>query len=397
MAHAEKDRLIESHEPRWSSVFVLLGFFLAFCLLQGVVVWSMIAGAWWLTILAVLGMAHLMHGHLLAFHEAAHGSLCPNHRLNDALGVFIGILSFMGFSLYRAAHHSHHSYLGTERDEELWPFVKTDKPRWFRFLAAMAELFLGLVYTPLLFLRAFVRPGSIIQNRNRRRRIWIELGLMAAAWGFILALVAYEGWYSYLLMMYVIPATLAGSMQSLRKYIEHMGLNGSTVLSSTRSVVDPGLLGRFLSFTLFNEPYHGVHHKYARLPYEVLPQFVDDLIPSNPPAEREPFPTYRHALMDMLPTLLDPKVGAQWVKVDAGPAEVDHGHGQPIVNRMAGHSHLAPHLEAATQKISRDTDAQLEPSGKRLSPALQSKSRPTDHPPEPTRPCSSRSHPGTVA
>jgi len=91
MAHAEKDRLIESHEPRWSSVFIWLGFFLAFCLLQGVVVWSMIAGAWWLTILAVLSMAHLMHGHLLAFHEAAHGSLCPNHRLNDALGVFIGI------------------------------------------------------------------------------------------------------------------------------------------------------------------------------------------------------------------------------------------------------------------------------------------------------------------
>jgi fatty acid desaturase len=362
MAHAEKDRLIESHEPRWSSVFVLLGFFLAFCLLQGVVVWSMIAGAWWLTILAVLSMAHLMHGHLLAFHEAAHGSLCPNHRLNDALGVFIGILSFMGFSLYRAAHHSHHSYLGTERDEELWPFVKTDKPRWFRFLAAMSELFLGLIYTPLLFFRALIRPGSIIQNRNRRRRIWIELGLMAATWGFILALVAYEGWYSYLLMMYVIPATLAGFMQSLRKYIEHMGLNGSTVLSSTRSVVDPGLLGRFLSFTLFNEPYHGVHHKYARLPYEVLPQFVDDLIPADVAQaeltpEREPFPTYRHAMLDMLPSLLDPKVGAQWVKVDPE-------RGQPIINRMAGHSHLAPHLEAATQKISGNADVQLESSGK---------------------------------
>jgi len=318
MPHPEKDLLIEMHEPRWSSVFTWLGFFCAFLLLEGLLLWSFLAGAWWLAIPLVLALAHLMHGHLLAFHEAAHGSLCPNPRINDALGVFIGMFSFMGFSLYRAAHYSHHSYLGTERDEELWPFVRTDKPRWYRFLAALSELFLGLAYTPLLFFRAFIRPGSFIQNRNRRRRIWMELGLMAAAWGSIVGLVAYEGWWQYLFVMYVIPATLAGFMQSLRKYIEHMGLAGSTVLSSTRSIVDPGLLGRFLSFTLFNEPYHGVHHKYARLPYEVLPRFAGELIPSGPPAdiaqEREPFPTYRHAMVDMLPSLLDPKIGAQWLE-----------------------------------------------------------------------------------
>jgi len=175
MAHAEKDRLIESHEPRWSSVFIWLGFFLAFCLLQGVVVWSMIAGAWWLTVLAVPSMAHLMHGHLLAFHEAAHGSLCPNHRLNDALGVFIGMFSFMGFSLYRAAHHSHHSYLGTERDEELWPFVKTDKPRWFRFLAAMAELFLGNAKTARTLLQDVVGQIPETSAWHHLARLYLTL------------------------------------------------------------------------------------------------------------------------------------------------------------------------------------------------------------------------------
>jgi fatty acid desaturase len=226
----------------------------------------------------------------------------------------------MGFSLYRAAHHSHHSYLGTERDEELWPFVKTDKPRWFRRLAAMCELSLGLIYTPLLFVRALVRPGSVIRNRIRRRRIWMELGLIAGVWIVLLAAVAYaHAWY-YLLIMYVIPASLAGSMQSLRKYIEHMGLNGSTVLSSTRSIVNPGLLGRFLSFTLFEEPYHGVHHKYARLPYAVLPEFADVLEPAGPP-ERAPFPNYTWALLDMLPSLLDPKVGSQWLKTPGQPED----------------------------------------------------------------------------
>src|SRR5437879_7602101 len=123
--------------------------------------------------------------------------------------------------------------------------------------------------------------------------------------------VAFTNAWNYLLVMYLIPASLAGCMQSLRKYIEHMGMTGSTVLSSTRSIVDPGLLGRLLAFTLFHEPFHGVHHKYARLPHAALPEFSDDLEPAGP-SELPPFLTYRQALLDMLPSLLDPTVGSQW-------------------------------------------------------------------------------------
>src|SRR5262245_2322438 len=209
MAHAEKERLLEMHEPRWEGVFVWLGFATVFFSCQGLLFWSITAGTWWFSVPLVLILAHIMHGHLIAFHEAAHGSLCPNPRINDVLGVFIGSFSFMGFSLYRAVHHSHHSYLATERDEELWPFVKTNKPRWFRWLAAMSELFLGLIYTPLLFFRALVRPGSVIRNRIRRRRIWMELGLIAGVWLVVLAAVAYANAWKYLLVMYVIPAGLA--------------------------------------------------------------------------------------------------------------------------------------------------------------------------------------------
>jgi len=312
MARLDKEHLLEMHEPQWNGVFIWFVFASIFFMCQGLLLWSIAEGPWWFSLPLVLILAHLMHGHLIAFHEAAHGSLCPNPRLNDALGVFIGMFSFMSLSLYRAAHHSHHSYLGTARDEELWPFVVPSKPRWFRCLAAVSELTLGLVYTPLLFLRALIRPGSVIRNRNRRRRIWMEIGLIGLVWSAVLIGVAFANAWNYLLVMYVIPASLAGSMQSLRKYIEHMGMTGSTVLSSTRSIVDPGLIGRLLAFTLFHEPFHGVHHKYARLPHGVLPEFSDDLRPAGP-QELPPFLTYRQALLDMLPSLLDPKVGSQWL------------------------------------------------------------------------------------
>jgi fatty acid desaturase len=80
-----------------------------------------------------------MHGLLIGFHEASHGLLRKTRRLNEIDGVIIGIFSLMSFSLYRAAHQLHHAYLATERDVELWPFVITKMPRWFRVLARFSN------------------------------------------------------------------------------------------------------------------------------------------------------------------------------------------------------------------------------------------------------------------
>ena len=210
------------------------------------------------------------------------GLLRKNRRLNEIDGVIIGIFSLMSFSLYRAAHQLHHAYLATERDEELWPFVLPGMPRWARVLAAFLELGLGLFYTPFLFVRTFLRGGSPIRNKKLRRRIWKEFALSGVVWFCLLAAVAWWGAWNYFLCMYLAPAYLASNMQSWRKYIEHVGLTGSTVNSSTRSIVSEGPLGRIVAFTLLHEPYHGVHHRHAGLPHAELPQFTAELEPKTP-------------------------------------------------------------------------------------------------------------------
>jgi fatty acid desaturase len=317
MPAQDKIRLIERHKLHWTGLWTWLLFATAFFALEGLLLWAFCAGPLWLIPPLVLVLAHIMHSHLLAFHEAAHGTLCPNRPLNEGLGIFIGVLSFMPLSLFRAVHHCHHAYLTTERDEELWPFVLTRVPRWARCLAATCELLLALLYTPLLFLRSFLRPGSPIRLPGVRRRIWAELTLIAIIWVGVFATVAWFDLWQFLLVLYVAPAALAGSMQSLRKYIEHMGLMGSTIVESTRSVMAPGPLGRFLAFTLFNEPYHGVHHKYPRLPQTALPEFADLLSPP-PPERAELYPNYRRAFAEMVRTLGNPRVGSQWLRATSG-------------------------------------------------------------------------------
>lgn len=302
---------VEPHEPHWLSraAFpVLAGLFFVTQISLGFAVFH---DNYWLAVPLVLVSSHLMHGMLIGFHEASHGLLRKSRTLNEIDGVIIGGLSLMSFSLYRAAHQLHHAYLASERDEELWPFVHPEVPRWQRIGAAILELTMGLFFTPLLFLRTFLRQGSPIRNRKLRRRIWLEFGMTALGWTAILAATAVFDAWKYFLWLHVIPAWLAANMQSLRKYVEHVGLTGATVNGSTRSIVAEGWLANFLTFTLLHEPYHGVHHWRSGLPHPELPRHTQALEPSVP-EERPPFRTYTAALHDLLINLPDPRVGAQW-------------------------------------------------------------------------------------
>ena len=307
------------HEPHWVSrsafqivtlLFLCTEIALALVLQSG-------ASLWFAVPLALIA-SHLMHGGAVGFHEATHGLLRRNRRLNEFDGVLLGTVSFMSFSLYRAAHQLHHMHLATERDEELWPFVHPESPRWVRRLAAFLELTVGLVFLPLLFLRIFLRAGSPIRSRKVRRRIWAELVLILVVWIGIVAAVSHWHAWRYFLWMYLVPAFVAGNLQSWRKYIEHVGMTGSTVNSSTRSIVARGWTGRLVAFTLLHEPYHGVHHLHMGLPHAELPQRASELAPKTAD-EIRPFPSYRHALLHLLRSLADPRVGAQWSKTARQP------------------------------------------------------------------------------
>lgn len=268
---------------------------------------------YWLAVPLVLISSHLMHGVSIGFHEASHGLLRKNRMWNELDGVLLGTFGFMSFSLYRSAHQTHHAHLGTERDEELWPFVHPGIPRWLRVVAAVLELSCGFLFTPVIFARSFLRNNSPIRSKKVRKRIWWEFALIAVFWTTALWAVTVAGVWKYFLWMYVAPVWIAGNLQSWRKYVEHVGLTGSTVRSATRSIVADDVWGKLVSFTLLHEPYHGVHHLRVGLPHAELPAHAEDLQPANT-EEHPPFRSYGHAARHLMHCLSDPRVGAQWVR-----------------------------------------------------------------------------------
>jgi fatty acid desaturase len=299
-------------EPNWVSRSAFQIVIIAFALTE-LALFLVLANhlSLWFAVPLVLVVSHLMHGTAVGFHEASHGLLRRNRRFNEFDGVLIGVMSFMSFSLYRAAHQSHHAHFTTERDEELWPFVFTSTPRWARVMAAVLELTCGLFFTPFLFLRTFLRKGSPIRSKKVRRRIWKELALIVIIWTAIISSVARFQLWDYFLCLYFIPTFIAGNLQSWRKYIEHVGLTGSTVNSGTRNIVAHGWSGRLMAFSLLHEPYHGLHHLHVGLPHAKLPRLASELEPCHPD-EIRPFPSYRHAMLHLIRSLADPRVGAQW-------------------------------------------------------------------------------------
>ena len=254
---------------------------------------------------------------VLAFHDASHGRIHPVYWMNEFYGHLLGTIMFVPLSVYRYAHARHHAQLARPGDPELWPFNNPKAPRPLRVLAAMAEIFLGAIYTPLLFLRS-VLVGELTP-RERRLIIRGYAGCLIF-WSVTLALVFDLHLGKLLLIGLIVPMLLSGMMQTLNKFEQHLGLHGHTVLGLTRTVVDRDKFGEMVSAAMLYNDYHGTHHRYAKIPYYHLPHAT----PYTLAGATEPVPVYPSifsATLHMLYCLLDPKAGPQWLSPSGGPTQ----------------------------------------------------------------------------
>ncbi len=283
---------------------------LSFAMACGVVaVWAWGQSNWPVSVLCWLAGGHFLHTFALSLHDAAHGTLHPNQRVNEFLGCFYGTLILVPLTVYRRAHAHHHAQLASIDDPELYPFVVPGTSRAFRLFCAIAEIALGYVYTPLLFLRFAWRDKKL--TRPLRLRILWEYGLIASMLALSLMTVWFTGTWQAFMIGVSAPALVAGTYQTLRKYTEHLGLFGPTILQSTRSILPRDVWNKAISSLVQHVDHHGTHHLHARIPYFELPSASEEVFHD----EQRDVPVYRSyaaALRAMLLTLPDPKAGPQW-------------------------------------------------------------------------------------
>lgn len=256
---------------------------------------------------------------VLAFHDASHGRMHPVHWMNEAYGHLLGTIMLTPLNVYRFAHARHHAQLARQGDPELWPFNTPGTPRVLRMLAAFVEIVFGAAYTPLLFLRSVLVGQLTAYERKLVVRgylgcimFWLVMGLGAT----------YFGLWKALTVSLIVPMFLAGMLQTLNKFEQHLGLHGRTVLGLTRTVVDKTKFSEMVSAAMLYNDYHGTHHRYAKIPYYHLPHAT----PYALAGAREycpVFPSIASATLDMLYCLADPKAGPQWLVEGKGAKDME--------------------------------------------------------------------------
>jgi fatty acid desaturase len=307
ISSADREEIARLHEfdhwpARWMCSMILAT--LALSAAAGIA-WDR---CWPLLIVIWPALSAIMFVLVLAFHDASHGRIHPVHWLNEAYGHMMGTIMWTPLHVYRFAHARHHAQLGKEGDPELWPYNSVYAPRLLRIIAAMVEIFLGAIYTPLLFLRSVVVGGL----SPRERRLVIR-GYVACLcfWTITLVIVYDFDVWKLLLAGLIVPMLISGMFQTLNKFEQHLGLHGETVLGLTRTVVDKHKFTEMISAAMLYNDYHGTHHRYAKIPYYHLPHAT----PYTLAGASEPCPVYPSvfsATWDMLCCLWNPKVGPQW-------------------------------------------------------------------------------------
>jgi fatty acid desaturase len=303
-AESERSKFESSaiYLPVWNVLIYLACFALG--------VWSWQSGLWPITVLCWIPLAYFSHAILMAFHEASHGNLRPRHWDNEIRGTLIGWFSLVPLSAYRVVHMSHHGHLAEPTDAELWPYCDPSVPRWLRRLCVWGEIIGGLFVTPILFTRGVLKAQGV--SRYQWRKVIQGYVAMTAFWAILLTIIGWFNVWGEFLMVFVAPAFLAGMLQSLRKFTEHLGLMGNTPETAARTIVDHSLVGRFLETTMLNITYHTAHHRDASLLYHELPQATAEAVALDPQSNPI-YSSYWQAFVDMMPSLADPKVGEQWV------------------------------------------------------------------------------------
>ncbi len=199
----------------------------------GVIALAVAAGAIWPILIplsvAVIGTRQL--GLAILMHEAAHGGLSPNRRLNDLLGHWLCAVP-VGASLtaYRPYHLAHHKYAQQAEDPDLvlsapFPVTRASLRRKIVRDLTGQTFFKQRVLFALGGLRAGASAAdaddAVVTGRSVAAFLLVNLALLLG-----LSLAGF--WWAYFVLWLLPMATWFPMVTRLRNIAEHACVEGSS-------------------------------------------------------------------------------------------------------------------------------------------------------------------------
>lgn len=238
-----------------------------------------VTSPWSLAGLAV-GYGLVMNSAYAMLHEAEHGLLHPNRKLNDATGAVLALFFPAPFHLLRQGHIGHH--LRNRSDDEAFDFYFDGESRlWktlqlygiltgFFYLAVVLGNFIALVHPRWLKARwaDFDRPTrALLDSLNPRYFKLIRIEALAV-------IILHVGWMALWQVpvgRYLLLLGSFGVLWSALQYVHHFGTERDVLKGARNLRTWPWLDALWL-----NHNWHRNHHARPTVPWINLPKITPD-------------------------------------------------------------------------------------------------------------------------
>ncbi len=239
-----------------------------------------LAAHWWQLIGLAIIFAILGNSIYSIIHEAEHGILHPNRKLNDAIGVGMALLFPASFHLIRQGHIGHHRRNRSD-DEAFDLYYDGDRP-WLKYLilyGILTGFYWMLVVlsnaivavAPAVLSRRFFefdRPSvAFMESLNPKHMQSIQLEGLAAC-GLHVAII----WLMDIpLLSYAVVYFGFGLTWSAMQYVHHFGTERH-VLRGSRNL---WLFGP-IDWIWLHHNWHREHHLQPTVPWIYLPELAEN-------------------------------------------------------------------------------------------------------------------------
>lgn len=231
--------------------------------------------AWLVIPLAVLNAFFLVRIFVL-FHDCGHGSLFSQHRLNQVIGAFCGMLAFTPYDQWRREHSLHHAHFGNldrRGAGDVWTMTVEEyraaspaKRFLYRALRHPVVLFLII---PVFFFTIAQRVPWPNASAADRRSVWRTNFALLVSFTIMISIF---GWFPFLLAQ-AITIGLAGSLGTWLFYVQHQFEDVYWQRGTSWEFNEAALKGssyyqlpKILEWFSASIGFHHVHHYSPRIP-----------------------------------------------------------------------------------------------------------------------------------
>ena len=258
--------------PARLNLLIIAGQLLAF---GWIVYGTSLASTWWHLLALATTFAIVGNSIYSIIHEAEHGMLHPNRRINDAVGVVMALLFPAPFHLIRQGHLGHH--LRNRSDDEAFDlYFEGDLPvlKWIALYGILTGFYwmvvvlsnLVVVLCPAILRRsvfAFDRPsGALMESLNPR--YWSVIRLEGLAAILLHALIVWSLEIPFI--HYAVVYFGFGCSWSAMQYVHHFGTERH-VVRGARNV----WLFAPIDWLWLHHNWHLMHHAQPTVPWIYLP------------------------------------------------------------------------------------------------------------------------------